>query len=78
MWRLWFGAERQALHPWQQWPPLPTVHHSLVSQNRSRLQAVKQLFDLRNVVAFAAGVDEADGIAQHIGGGMDLDTQAIF
>jgi hypothetical protein len=41
-------------------------------------QAIQQDFDLGDVIAFAARQDEADGIANRIGGGMNLGAQAAF
>jgi hypothetical protein len=42
------------------------------------LQPVEKRLDLGDVVAFAAGQDEANRIAKRIGGGMDLGAQAAF
>lgn len=56
--------------------PLPII--AFVCQNMTGFQAVKQRFDLRDVVALAAGQDEANGVAERIGGGMDLGAQPPF
>jgi hypothetical protein len=56
--------------------PLPIV--TLVRQNVTCLQTFKKRLDLGDVVALAAGQDEANGIAQCIGGGMDLGAQTAF
>ena len=56
--------------------PLPIV--SLVCQNVACLEPVEQPLDLGYVIAFAAGQDEADRVAQGIGGGMDLGAQPAF
>lgn len=48
---------------------------TLVRQNVACLQPVEQPLDLGDIVPFAAGQDEADRVAQGIGGGMDLRTQ---
>jgi hypothetical protein len=56
--------------------PLPIV--TLVRQNVNRLQAFKKRLDLGDVVALAAGQDEANRIAQRIGGGMNFGAQAAF
>lgn len=51
---------------------------AFVGYNMARLQPVKQRLDLGDVVALAAGQDEADRIAKRVGGGMDLGAQAAF
>ena len=69
--------------------PLPVItpfdfaQDRLVSQNMTGLQPVEQRLDLRDVVALAACQDEADGVAQGVGGGpvrfiMDPGGQTIF
>lgn len=49
---------------------------SFIGKDMPCLQSVEQAFDLGDVVAFPAGQDEANRIAQGIGGGMDLGAQA--
>ena len=43
-----------------------------------RAQSSEQSFDLRDVVAFATGEKEADGMTQGIRRGMDLGTQSAL
>ena len=48
---------------------------AFVCEDMASPQSIEQPFDLGDVVAFAAGQDEADGVAQSVGGGMDLGAQ---
>ena len=56
--------------------PLPIV--TLVRQNVPCLQPLEKRLDLGDIVALATGQDEANGIAQRIGRGMNLGTQTAF
>jgi hypothetical protein len=51
---------------------------AFVSQHMARRQTFEQPLDLGGVIAFPAGQNEADGIAERIGGGMNLGAQAAF
>lgn len=51
---------------------------ALVSQHMVCRQPFEQPFDLRDVIALTAGQNEAHGIAERIGGGMNLGAQAAF
>lgn len=56
--------------------PLPVI--AFVGENMPCLQPVKQQLDLRDVVALPARQDEANGVAQRVGGGMNFGAQATF
>jgi hypothetical protein len=56
----------------------PLLNMALVDQNMSGLSSVKQRLNLPDVVAFASSEDEADRMAECIGGGMNLGAQATF
>lgn len=51
---------------------------TLVSQHMARRQTIEEPLDLGDVIAFPASQNEANGIAQRIGGGMNLGAQAAF
>jgi len=48
---------------------------AFVGQNMVRTQSSEERVDLGDVVAFAAGQNEADRVAQSVGRGMDLGAQ---
>ena len=51
---------------------------ALVRQHMACRQAIKQGFNLGDVIAFPTRQDEANGVAKRISGGMNLGTQAAF
>ena len=51
---------------------------AFIRQNMIGFQAIKQRFDLCDVVTLAACEDEADGIAKCISGRVDFGTQTTF
>ncbi len=51
---------------------------AFISQNMAHLQPDEEGLNLSNVIAFTAGQNEANGVAQRVGGGMNLGAQATF
>ena len=54
------------------------MQRALVRQNMACLQPVEEDLYLRDVITLTSRQDEADGIAQRVGGSVNLGAQATF